>query len=163
MLADRRRWVALGAMMAGWAMAPAATAQQDVRADEESADTRMSADERRVFLLQEQFLEIARANASRSETAEKVETYASVDADSQRQHPVQLENHQPSERGVGAATLLVDVDEQGRPYAVEIARGSGSAKLDAAAVEAAYRWSYNAASRDGVPVRGKVRITVSGP
>ncbi|EVT72381.1 TonB [Stenotrophomonas maltophilia 5BA-I-2] len=59
--------------------------------------------------------------------------------------------------------MLVDVDEHGRPYAVEIARGSGSAALDTAAVEAAYRWSYNAASRDGVPVRGKVRITVSVP
>ena len=57
----------------------------------------------------------------------------------------------------------MDVDEQGRPYAVEIARGSGSAALDTAAVEAAYRWRYNAASRDGVPVRGKVRITVWGP
>ncbi|WP_312704886.1 hypothetical protein [Stenotrophomonas lactitubi] len=96
-------------------MAPAAIAQQDARADEASADTRMSADEHRVLLLQEQFLEIARANASRSETTEKAETYASVDADSQRQHPVQLRNHQPPERGVGAATLLVDVDEQGRP------------------------------------------------
>ncbi|WP_312704887.1 TonB family protein [Stenotrophomonas lactitubi] len=46
---------------------------------------------------------------------------------------------------------------------MEVARGSGSAALDAAAVEAAYRWRYNAASRDGVPVRGKVRVTVSGP
>lgn len=151
----------LAASMPAWANEPVPPATQ--ASDEADADTRMSAAERRVYTLQEQFLEIARANAARSEAAEKVEIYASVDANSQRQHPVQLESYQKPERGDGATTLLVDVDEQGRPVAVEVARGSGSAVLDTAAVEAAYRWSYNAASRDGVPVRGKVRITVWGP
>lgn len=151
----------LVASMPAWANEPVPPATQV--SDEGDADARMSAAERRVYMLQEQFLEIARANAAQSEVAEKVEKYASVDADSQRQHPVQLENYLKPERGDGATTLLVDVDEQGRPVAVEVVRGSGSAALDTAALEAAYRWSYNAASRDGVPVRGKVRITVGGP
>ncbi|AWH45631.1 energy transducer TonB [Stenotrophomonas sp. ZAC14A_NAIMI4_1] len=163
MFADRRRWLALAVMMTGWVMAPAAIAQEDVQADEAAAERRMSADKRRVFLLQEQFLEIARANAARSEAAERVEIYASVDADSQRQHPVHIENYQKPERGDGIATLLVDVDEQGNPVAVELARGSGSGELDAAAVEAAHRGRYNAASRDGVPVRGEVQVAVWGP
>lgn len=113
------------------------------------------------LLLDEQHRARVRANAGWPGMA-PANIYAAVDAESQRLHPVQLSNYRRPERGDGIATVLVNVDEQGRHAGAELARGSGSPELDRAAVEATYQWTYTPASSNGVPLRGRVRIVVSG-
>ena len=149
----------LAASLPVWAGEPAPPAAQ--ASDEGEANNRMSAAERRVYLLQERAHAIALATEGRSPDARLAETYASVDAASQRLYPVQLDDRRRPERGDGTAIIFVRVDEHGNHDGAELVRGSGSAALDEAAVQATTRWRYTAASRDGVPVPGIVRIMVS--
>ncbi len=60
----------------------------------------------------------------------------------------------------GRLLLQIDVAADGTATDVRIERGSGHADLDEAAVEAARRWRFPPARKDGKPVAGTVRVPV---
>jgi protein TonB len=65
-------------------------------------------------------------------------------------------------RGIEGEVLVeVRVGADGAPAGVEILRSSGSALLDAAAVEALERWRFEPARSGGRPVAGTVEIPVT--
>jgi protein TonB len=65
-------------------------------------------------------------------------------------------------RGIEGEVLVeVRVGADGAPAGVEILRSSGSALLDAAAVEALERWRFEPARSGGQPVAGAVEIPVT--
>ena len=65
-------------------------------------------------------------------------------------------------RGIEGEVLVeVRVGADGAPAGVEILRSSGSALLDAAAVEALERWRFEPARSGGQPVAGTVEIPVT--
>jgi protein TonB len=54
----------------------------------------------------------------------------------------------------GRLVVRVELDETGRIAAVRIAESSGHKRLDDAGLEAVKNWHCNAATRNGVAVRG---------
>lgn len=60
----------------------------------------------------------------------------------------------------GEVVLRVHVEVDGFPHRVEIERSSGSRVLDRAAVDAARRWRFEAALRDGEPVASELLIPI---
>lgn len=65
-------------------------------------------------------------------------------------------------RGVeGTVTLAVRVSADGLPRAVEVARSSGSALLDEAALEAVRRWRFRPARRGAEAVEGRVNVPIT--
>ncbi len=60
----------------------------------------------------------------------------------------------------GLVTLRVEIDETGRPVAVEVRQSLGLG-LDEKAIEAVRRWRFKPATRDGKPVRAPVLVDVS--
>ncbi|HKQ63162.1 MAG TPA: energy transducer TonB, partial [Candidatus Polarisedimenticolaceae bacterium] len=56
-------------------------------------------------------------------------------------------------RQEGTVTLRVLVDETGHVADVELVRGISRSRLNDAAIQAARRWTYTPASKDGVPVK----------
>jgi len=60
----------------------------------------------------------------------------------------------------GTVLLRVSVTEAGRPAAVSLARSSGHARLDQAAVQAVRRWRFRAAQLGGVPMASEVEVPV---
>lgn len=67
----------------------------------------------------------------------------------------------------GQVVLRVELDESGRVDAAQVARSSGSPRLDAAALEAVRSWRCQPAQRDGRPVRARAtqpfNFTLEGP
>lgn len=61
---------------------------------------------------------------------------------------------------VGEVLLQVQVDADGAPASVEVIQSSGSRDLDRSAVEAAGRWRFRPATRDGVAVSGVVNVPI---
>lgn len=53
---------------------------------------------------------------------------------------------------IGTVVVAVHVNELGRPFDVQLARTSGFARLDQAAVEAVRQWHFSPAIRDGEAV-----------
>ena len=66
-----------------------------------------------------------------------------------------------AQRQEGRVVLRVLVAADGRPQEVSVARGSGFAALDQAAVAAVQRWRFVAASRDGVAVDARVLVPIT--
>ncbi len=65
-------------------------------------------------------------------------------------------------RGIeGTVTLEVRVNAAGLPEQVVLARSSGSALLDSAALEAVRRWRFRPARRAGEPVEGEVTVPIT--
>ena len=65
-------------------------------------------------------------------------------------------------RGIeGTVTLEVRVNGAGLPEQVVLARSSGSALLDEAALEAVRRWRFRPARRAGEPVHGVVTVPIT--
>ena len=60
----------------------------------------------------------------------------------------------------GIVLVRVDVDANGMPTNVDIARRSGSRDLDRAAVEAVRQWRFNPAIKDGKKVAAVVEVPV---
>lgn len=60
----------------------------------------------------------------------------------------------------GRVQLLVQIDARGRVQALEIAKSSGVASLDAAAVKAVRKWRFVPAERAGQPVAASVKVPV---
>jgi len=58
----------------------------------------------------------------------------------------------------GTAHVSLVVDETGGIRSVEIARSSGHADLDEAALAAAREWTFEPATRDGKPVPAKIVV-----
>lgn len=58
----------------------------------------------------------------------------------------------------GSVEVRASVDVRGGVASAEVASSSGDASLDAAAVEAAGRWRFEPALRDGVPVPDEYRV-----
>jgi protein TonB len=61
----------------------------------------------------------------------------------------------------GTVTLEVLVNGAGLPEQVVLARSSGSALLDEAALEAVRRWRFRPARRAGEPVPGVVTVPIT--
>jgi len=61
----------------------------------------------------------------------------------------------------GTVLLTVAVNDAGQPTDVFIKRSSRSRSLDRAATQAARRWSFRPARRDGRPVAGEVEIPIT--
>jgi len=65
------------------------------------------------------------------------------------------------ERGwEGVVVLSVSVGADGRADSVRVARGSGHAMLDAAALDAVRRWRFEPARRAGMPVAASVDVPI---
>jgi protein TonB len=60
----------------------------------------------------------------------------------------------------GEVLLLVDVTAQGEVCNVTVSRSSGYRILDRAALNAIYRWKFQAAQRNGRAVAGKVMVPI---
>lgn len=72
-------------------------------------------------------------------------------------------DYPPRERRLGVegvAEVHAEVDGSGAVASAGVARSSGSASLDRAAVEAVLRWRFEPALREGVPVPDSVRVRV---
>lgn len=61
----------------------------------------------------------------------------------------------------GVVRVRVDVDAQGYPTDVSVETSSGNSDLDRAAKEAARRWTFNPATIDGMPARGRIVVPVT--
>lgn len=75
-------------------------------------------------------------------------------------HPPRYPADALKEGKTGVTVLVVDVDAQGGVIDVKVERSSGDARLDVAAQEAAAKWRFNPAMKQGQPVAGKVRVPV---
>ena len=65
-------------------------------------------------------------------------------------------------RGIeGRVILMVDVRADGTAAHVAVAESSSHESLDAAAVEAVRRWTFQPGRRDGVPVESRVQVPIT--
>lgn len=64
------------------------------------------------------------------------------------------------ERQSGTVRVEVSIDKAGQVSAVELAGTSGSAVLDAVAIERAWHWKFNPATENGEPVESRIRVPV---
>lgn len=60
----------------------------------------------------------------------------------------------------GTVKLLVTIDPEGHPTSIEVFKGSGSFRLDDAAMEAVREWSFVPAREAGEPVKSKTIVPV---
>lgn len=56
--------------------------------------------------------------------------------------------------------VMIEVSPEGSALDVKVESGSGISELDTIATNAAKKWKFRPASRDGVPVAGRVRLHV---
>ncbi|TBV73435.1 energy transducer TonB [Pseudoxanthomonas winnipegensis] len=63
----------------------------------------------------------------------------------------------------GVSTLKVTVGTAGTPTEVVVAKGSGNAALDDAAVAAVKQWTFKPATRGGQPVAQTLNVPVNFP
>jgi protein TonB len=64
------------------------------------------------------------------------------------------------EKHSGTVRVEVSIDKAGQVSAVELAQTSGSAVLDAVAIERAWNWKFKPATENGEPVESRVRVPV---
>lgn len=65
------------------------------------------------------------------------------------------------EEGVqGTATLVVSVDENGRPSNVKVERSAGDRRLDKAAIESVKTWKFSPKITDGAAAASSVKVNV---
>lgn len=61
----------------------------------------------------------------------------------------------------GTAVLMLDIGTDGRVRQARVARSSGNAGLDAAALEGVRSWSFRAATRNGQPVSSPLQVPMN--
>ena len=61
----------------------------------------------------------------------------------------------------GTVRLKVLVDESGRPREVQVAKGSGFARLDEAAIEAVKKWRFQAATDGSKPITAWTQVAIT--
>jgi len=64
------------------------------------------------------------------------------------------------EKNSGTVRVEVAIDEAGQVVAVDLSETSGSAVLDAVALERAWNWKFKPATEDGKPVQSRVVVPV---
>lgn len=64
-------------------------------------------------------------------------------------------------RDEGTVVVRIEVDAEGKVDGVRVLSRSGSRELDRAAVQAARRWTFRPAMRDGKPVPGAVEAPIT--
>lgn len=110
-----------------------------------------------------------RVEGNRIEIARKADTPAApvstlqqgqVVDESRLLHPPRYPADAAKERKEGVTVLVVAIDARGGVDGVKVERSSGDARLDDAAQEAALRWVFKPAMKDGKPVASKVRVPV---
>lgn len=85
---------------------------------------------------------------------------ASVDISSKNMNPPKYPPEE-NRRGIqGTVILVITVDANGNATDVQVEQSSGNRNLDRAAVAAAKRWRFNAASSGGQKTGGRVRVPV---
>jgi protein TonB len=101
----------------------------------------------------------SRASATRSERAKPAiaDRSASLRADTPK--PKYPPSALRANAG-GTVTLEVQVDPQGEPARISIAKRSGNRDLDRAALTAAAHWRFHPATRNGQAVAAAVRVPV---
>ena len=64
------------------------------------------------------------------------------------------------EKNSGTVRVAVSIDNAGQVVAVDLSQTSGSAVLDAVAIERAWNWKFKPATEDGQPVESRVVVPV---
>ncbi|WP_394000644.1 energy transducer TonB [Luteimonas sp. WGS1318] len=100
------------------------------------------------------------AGASTHDAADGATFGASVDIPSKSSHPPSYPREAVRAGATGTVIVRVDVDAKGSLQNVSVVESSGHAALDAAAEEAARRWTYTPAMHEGSPAPGHVRIPI---
>ena len=85
---------------------------------------------------------------------------ATVDISSKNMNPPKYPPEEARRNIQGTVILIITVDANGNATDVEVERSSGNRNLDRAAVQAARRWRFNAASEGGKKTGGRVRVPV---
>jgi TonB family protein len=75
-------------------------------------------------------------------------------------HPPRYPADALKEGKTGVTVLVVDIDAQGGVTGTRVERSSGDARLDAVAQEAATKWRFTPAMKQGQPVASKVRVPI---
>lgn len=83
-----------------------------------------------------------------------------VDQASRALHPPRYPAEALKEGRAGITVLVVDIDARGGVTGTRVERSSGDARLDGAAQEAAAKWRFTPATKQGRPVASKVRVPV---
>lgn len=83
-----------------------------------------------------------------------------VDQASRALHPPRYPAEALKEGKTGITVLVVDIDARGGVTGTRVERSSGDARLDGAAQEAAAKWRFTPAMKQGRPVASKVRVPV---
>ena len=87
-------------------------------------------------------------------------TLGSVDPSSRAQNPPRYPPSALRSGIEGTVILVISIDAQGNVLDVEVERSSRNRDLDRAAVQAARKWRFNAATENGVAVASRVRVPV---
>lgn len=85
---------------------------------------------------------------------------ARVDNASRMLAPPQYPAEASKQGKTGTSVLLVDIDATGKVTGLRLDRSAGDDRLDAAAMEAATRWKFVPAMKNGRPVPGRVRVPI---
>ncbi len=86
---------------------------------------------------------------------------ASVDISYKNRHPPQYPIQAARQGHQGQVILDVSINAAGDVVNVTVEQSSGYRELDRAAVEAARKWKFNPAIKNGKPAGGIVRIPVN--
>ena len=92
--------------------------------------------------------------------APQPEIGASVDISSKNMNPPRYPPAAARSGIEGTVILIIDVDASGNVTNVSVEKSSRNRDLDRAAMEAARKWRFNAATKDGRPSAGRVRVPV---
>ena len=110
----------------------------------------------------------ARLTGRKIEFSKKIEPVETASGSQQGQaldesralHPPRYPADALKEGKTGVTVLVVDIDAQGIVTGMKVEHSSGDARFDAAALEAAAKWRFNPATKQGQPVASKVRVPI---
>lgn len=107
-------------------------------------------------------LPVKSANAASIVPASKVKQLqpGQIDAVSRTANPPQYPKDALQKNIGGTVVLVVDIAANGSVTGLKVERTSGNAQLDAATLEAAQKWRFKPAMKNGKAIAGKVRVPV---
>lgn len=102
------------------------------------------------------------ANAASFEQVSRITQLqaAQVDASSRKANPPSYPKEAQQQNIGGMTVLIVDVAATGSVIAAKVKRTSGSAQLDAAALEAVQRWLFKPAMKNGKAIESQVTVPI---